>query len=229
MVTNLRLGLAACLLSGAFFAASPASADFICMSDTDAGCTPVTEGLQFFLDGPPNNPNKDLSTFTGHVGGQSTPPVVKVDTTGNVDIGNGFANIKPTDKDTVLTDLLFTPDTSTTGGGALNYFSFRGQLSADAPLSVSVTVTNQFDIAELFTFAIANTNQDFARIGVLGTLGQVIKSVLITNDVGFKEVKQIEFDSVAPVPLPAALPLFAGGLGFLGWMARRRRGQAAHA
>jgi hypothetical protein len=35
--------------------------------------------------------------------------------------------------------------------------------------------------------------------------------------------------SAAPVPLPAALPLFAGGLGLLGWMARRRRGQAAHA
>ena len=61
-------------------------------------------------------------------------PIVKVDTTGNVDIGNGFANIKPTDKDTVLTDLLFTPDTSTTGV-VLNYFSFRGQLSDDAPLS----------------------------------------------------------------------------------------------
>ena len=34
---------------------------------------------------------------------------------------------------------------------------------------------------------------------------------------------------VAPVPLPAALPLFAGGLGLLGWMARRRRRQTAHA
>jgi hypothetical protein len=28
---------------------------------------------------------------------------------------------------------------------------------------------------------------------------------------------------VAPVPLPAALPLFAGGLGLLGWMARRKK------
>ena len=70
MVTNFKISLAACLLSSVFFVTSPASADFICMSDTDAGCTTVTEGLQFFLDGPPNNPNKDLSTFTGHVGGQ---------------------------------------------------------------------------------------------------------------------------------------------------------------
>jgi hypothetical protein len=28
---------------------------------------------------------------------------------------------------------------------------------------------------------------------------------------------------VAPVPLPAALPLFAGGLGVMAWMARRRK------
>ena len=35
--------------------------------------------------------------------------------------------------------------------------------------------------------------------------------------------------SVSAVPLPAALPLFAGGLGLMGWLARRRRGQAANA
>ena len=35
--------------------------------------------------------------------------------------------------------------------------------------------------------------------------------------------------TTSAVPIPAALPLFAGGLGLMGWMARRRRGQAAHA
>jgi hypothetical protein len=31
----------------------------------------------------------------------------------------------------------------------------------------------------------------------------------------------------SPVPLPAALPLFAGGLGFLGWASRRKRRKSA--
>ena len=42
-------------------------------------------------------------------------------------------------------------------------------------------------------------------------------------DVGLDNV------AVNAVPIPAALPLFAGGLGLMGWMARRRRGQTAHA
>jgi hypothetical protein len=38
------------------------------------------------------------------------------------------------------------------------------------------------------------------------------------------DLKQgITFQLVDPVPLPAALPLFAGGLGVLGWFVRRRR------
>jgi hypothetical protein len=32
-----------------------------------------------------------------------------------------------------------------------------------------------------------------------------------------------EFANLQAVPVPAALPLFAGGLGLLGWLARRRR------
>ena len=30
-------------------------------------------------------------------------------------------------------------------------------------------------------------------------------------------------EDASPIPIPAALPLFAGGLGLMGWMARRRR------
>jgi hypothetical protein len=43
------------------------------------------------------------------------------------------------------------------------------------------------------------------------------------------DILNVESASSSVVPLPAALPLLAGGLGLMGWMARRRRGQAAHA
>lgn len=57
---------------------------------------------------------------------------------------------------------------------------------------------------------------------------------IITIDPEFADNFHLVFsegvgNSASAVPLPAALPLFAGGLGLLGWMARRRRGQAAHA
>jgi hypothetical protein len=40
-------------------------------------------------------------------------------------------------------------------------------------------------------------------------------------------VDQILAVAVPPVPIPAALPLFAGGLGLMGWVSRRRKKSAA--
>jgi hypothetical protein len=46
-----------------------------------------------------------------------------------------------------------------------------------------------------------------------------------------KDVEQetFTFNNVATTPLPATLPLFAGGLGFVGYWARRRKGSAKQA
>ena len=51
---------------------------------------------------------KNVSSFTGTVGGQHSGPEVTVDTVGNVDTGAGFSTIKPV-KDGTLTRLTFTP------------------------------------------------------------------------------------------------------------------------
>ncbi len=40
------------------------------------------------------------------------------------------------------------------------------------------------------------------------------------------EQETFTFNKVSTTPLPATLPLFAGGLGFVGYLARRRRGNA---
>ena len=56
-----------------------------------------------------------------------TRHTVHIHTTGNVNSGSGFANIKPVHGGT-LTDLIFTPEDNT----AFSDFSFRGQLNAAA-------------------------------------------------------------------------------------------------
>src|ERR1700694_5344535 len=69
--------------------------------------------------------NKDVSSFAGHVGSNNSGPIVNVQTIGNVDTGNGYANIKPI-KDGTLTSLLFTPADATLFDGMF----FRGQIEA---------------------------------------------------------------------------------------------------
>ena len=55
----------------------------------------------------------------------------------------------------------------------------------------------------------------------------------IFNGVRFRSegLNAFEFDNVSAnaVPIPAALPLFAGGVGLLGWLARRKRRSAVAA
>lgn len=52
--------------------------------------------------------NNDVSSFNGSVGSNTSAIDVNVKTSGTVTTGAGYANIKPS-KDTILSDLLFTP------------------------------------------------------------------------------------------------------------------------
>jgi len=173
-----------------------ASATF--MIDTNPG------GEKLFIDVA----NKDVSDFEGFVGANNSgAPHVDIHTTGNVDTGSGFANIKPV-KDGSLTELIFTPEDP----NLFADFSFRGQLNAAAGGTVTVTVQdNQGNPAQTFTLTGLGKNKDFARQGIISTDGETIKSVTLTSD--FKEVKQIEF-SFAPgqhVPDSGATAMLLGG------------------
>jgi hypothetical protein len=184
---------------------SQAKATFIV--DPDPG------GAFFFMD----KANKDVSTFTGQVGGKNTGLNVVVDAVGNVDTGAGYANIDPT-KGTILSSLTFTP----ADDDLFSDFSFRAQLLVAG--DVIITVVD--DEGKTFTFSTneVSTENDFKRIGIISKDGETIQSVTISAT-SFKQVKQIDFsgEGVINVPEPTTLLLF--GLGLVGLAGIRRMRQ----
>jgi len=149
--------------------------------------------------------NKNVSDFQGFVGANnSSAPHVDIHTTGNVDTGSGFANIKPI-KDGSLTQLIFTPENA----NLFADFSFRGQLERDANGTVTVVVQdNQGDPSQSFTFTGLGANADFARQGIISLDGETIKSITLISD--FKELKQIEFSFARGVPDNGATVMLLG-------------------
>ncbi len=185
---------------------SQAKAEFIV--DPDPG------GAFFFID----EANKNVSTFTGQVGGKQTGLNVVVDTFGNVDTGGGYANIDPAIKateNTILSSLTFTPDND----DLFSDFSFRAQLLVAG--DVTITVVDDEDVIFQFVTSEVSTNDDFKRIGVISLDGETIKSVTISAT-SFKQVKQINFsgEGITNVPEPTTLLLF--GLGLVGLAGIRR-------
>jgi hypothetical protein len=193
---SLKYFLSIAALTGALTLS--ASATFIV--DTDPG------GEKLFIDVA----NKNKTDFKGFVGANNSgAPNVDIHTTGPVNTGSGFANIKPI-KDGSLTELIFTPEDP----NLFADFSFRGQLNDAANGTVTVTVQdNQGNAAQTFTFTGLGGPNDFARQGIISLDGETIQSVTLSSD--FKEVKQIEFsfagNHVVPDSGPTAM-LLGGGL-----------------
>jgi hypothetical protein len=172
-----------------------ASATFIV--DPDPG------GEKLFIDVA----NKNVSDFEGFVGANnSSAPHVDIHTTGNVNTGSGFANIKPVNNGS-LTELIFTPENA----NLFADFSFRGQLERDANGTVTVVVQDtQGNPAQTFTFSGLGANADFARQGIISLDGETIQSITLMSD--FKEVKQIEFSFARAVPDGGATVMLLGAV-----------------
>src|SRR6476660_7477421 len=177
---SLKYILSVAALTGALTLSASASFN----TDPDPG------GSKLFIDVA----NKDVTDFEGFVGANnSSAPHVDIHTTGPVDTGSGFANIKPV-KDGSLTQLIFTPE----NGNLFADFSFRGQLNDAANGTVMLSVQdNQGNPAQIFVFTGLGGPNDFARQGIISLDGETIQSVTLTSD--FKEVKQIEFSGAGVV------------------------------
>jgi hypothetical protein len=210
-----------------FVSQSAAHADFV---KADIG---VEADLALNLDkaGP-------ISSFTGQVKVDNTTTFnVGIVTNVLVNASDGNATIKPVKDGSPLTELTFTP----ASGSSFTNFTFRGQLTADGA-TITVTVTDNLDVAHSFDFLMDKANQDFTSIGVIAldqANQETIKSVVIeVTGASFKEQKLSAFgyDTVPDptphivTPVPSSLvmlgSLLVPGLGFC-WYRRRYAVSAA--
>jgi hypothetical protein len=205
---------------------APGAAHATFIIDLSCGESKCAGGTDFKND----SANKDVSTFTGTVGGHAGTDVT-VDTIGNIDSGAGFSTITPI-KGGTLTSLTFTPADDT----LFTDFSFRGQLNPVGDTGViNVTWTDSLGTSDTLTFNdIPGPDKDFNRLGIVST-DEFLKSVVITTAAGesFDEFKQVQFSAASiPPSIPEASTwamMLAGfaGLGFLGYRASRRETAAA--
>jgi hypothetical protein len=201
---------------------APGAAHATFIIDLSCGESKCAGGTDFKND----KANKDVSTFTGTVGGHAGTDVT-VDTIGNIDSGAGFSTIFPI-KGGTLTSLTFTPTDDT----LFTDFSFRGQL---APLGdtgvINVAWTDSNNLSGTLQFTgIPGPDTDFNRLGIVSNDGETLKSVVITTAAGesFDQFKQVQFSAPG---IPPSIPelstwvmMLAGfaGLGFLGYRTPRR-------
>jgi hypothetical protein len=221
-MAHLRSAVFATAVGVALGAPGVAHATFII--DLSCGESKCDGGTDFKND----KANKDVSTFTGTVGGHAGTAVT-VDTTGNVDTGAGFSTITPTSGG-LLTSLTFTPSNDT----LFTDFSFRGQLNRLGDTStVDLTWTDSGGTSGTIVFPIAaGPDTDFARLGIVST-DETLASVVVSTTAGesFKEFKEVQFSAASiPPSIPEAstwamMILGFVGLGYVGY----RRGNAARA
>ena len=194
------------------------------------------------------------TTVTGNVQGLPVGGTPVVNFTGgtigspqSLDAANGFANIKPVG-DTYNLLTITVPSTSTYTG-AFGDFLFDVQLQNpkhDLPFNLTITAYN--GITSLGTLTLTNTSTpavdhdaDMSFLVLAENSNLITSLVLGSTDAGFKETKHFQisdlqldpnFDpgpggQIGDTPLPAALPLFATGLGVMGLLGWRRKRKAA--
>lgn len=111
----------------------------------------------------------------------------------------------------------YTPATSAVAGTSANYSVTATTWTVNPTNTIDGVVNTQ----GLITFSIVDN-------GILGNDFGLAWAMTCANDVIQGEAV-FNGNAAAPTPLPSALPLFAGGLGVMGFVARRRKKQASKA
>jgi hypothetical protein len=221
------VAIAAVLVLGVGLAFGPgpggsAEASTVCFSPA-AGCSLGTE-QKIFVD----HTQTGVTAGFADVGSQSGPAADFTSTTAdNFSEANGFANVKPaktTNGGKFFTDLTFFIP-----GHTFTDFEYDVQM-AGKQKSTSFTVEafggktgTTLEGSQTYT----GNNHDADLSFFLASTTPLTRLVWqAATGAGFKEMKHFEVSGVtalAATPLPAALPMFAAGLGLLGWLGLRKR------
>ena len=186
----------------------------------------VVAALSFVSFAPGANASTYIYDFSGDFGPPAFTANVSLDVvSGQALSGTGTINFGASDYDLTLITLA-------TDGGNGNYGGTTGFRDNHGTDIFGGDTVVPVDINGLI-FAISNNplrGQDalFAAWdnGAGGFTFLISGTLADAFDVPwYKETDGTGSYSIAPVPLPAALPLFASGLAGLGWLGRRRRKQ----
>ncbi len=103
--------------------------------------------------------------------------------------------------------------------------------SPDVGEALTITFGTAFELVALSIFgrAAGFSYRDIYDVEIFNSAGDSIFTALSQSADNNANEAVISLDSIAPVPVPAALPLLAGGLGLLGFMGWRRKRKASAA
>ena len=166
--------------------------------------------------------DKDKSSeITGHVSSQTGTPLVKIESPDTLDAKNGFANIKPMKGELLHEITISVPDY---WFGDLIFSLLPDKKSTTDLVITATSKSGKTDSYDNWLDE-KKWGNGSNRILLLAHEGNLMESVTIASESGFKQLKQIEISEVTAVPLPATVWLF--GLALLGFMGFSRRSQAA--
>jgi hypothetical protein len=173
--------------------------------------------------------NASTTTATGHVGSQTGDPgtpIITFTTDQNAKIANGVASIKSLDPE-FKTLTITVP---------LGWFFTDLEFSTQKADQLTITAKNGASV--IGTASATDLGNGDTKWLVEAVATYEFTSFVLTSADAFAEVKQVAISGLhfvcqidcppnngppPPVPLPAALPLFAGGLGALALLARRKK------
>jgi hypothetical protein len=217
----LKLALMTSVLAA--WLASPAHAA-ICFSGTGVACAGSDE-QKIFLEASGQGGTKN---GLGNVGSQTGTPIVHLNSTVNLDLANGFANIKPTSGDS-FASLDITIPGHTFGDFLYDVQMFNNKDAASLSFTVSALLGGVLQGSHTYTDLKHDADLSFGVFALNG--GQVDELTLVSNT-GFKEIKHLQVSDIdggvvinptGSVPEPSTWAMMLLGFAGVSFMAYRRR------